>query len=153
MDGSLPFIKREGLGAITRKYPDKKRGRELIATRIENFYSMNYPEISMENSLEIEHSIHALQAIYHRNIHTGMEIEWGSYPDNLGHRQGPGCFRCHNPYMVDSEGISISNDCTLCHSILAYEENEPFKYLFPIDDKEIESKMQQYLQDEFIKSY
>ncbi len=150
---SLPFIKREGLAAISKNYPDKGTGKERIAIRIENFYRENYPGIFSTKTAQIDSAISALLAIYDRNIHPRMKINWGSYPNQLGHRRGPGCFRCHNSNMVDESGKNISNDCTICHSILAHEEDEPFKYLYPVDETGNEAEMQQYLQDEFKQSY
>ena len=51
-----------------------------------------------------------------------MNIDWGAYPSFLGHSDTPGCFRCHTRDLQDDEGHWISDDCTLCHSILAYGE-------------------------------
>ncbi|NQS98774.1 MAG: hypothetical protein HQ591_09990 [candidate division Zixibacteria bacterium] len=150
---NIPFIKREGLAAITKNYPDKARGRKMIRIRLENFYRDNYPQFSGSNSARIDSVIEVLQEIYHRNIHPGMEIEWGSYPNHIGHRSSPGCFRCHNPDMVDEAGNSISNDCTLCHSILAFDSDEPFKHLLPLNEKESEYPMRKYLKEEFTKNY
>ena len=149
----LPFIKREGLAALTKNYPDKVRGKELIRKRLENYYRDNHPEVFRSKGDQIDIVIEVLQEIYYRNIHPGMEIEWGSYPNHIGHRNSPGCFRCHNHYMVDEAGESISNDCTLCHSIIAFDSDEPFKHLLPLDEKESEYPMQKYLQDEFTRTY
>lgn len=81
-----------------------------------------------------------------------MDIEWGSYPNYIGHRNSPGCFRCHNQDLIDTEGNSISYDCTLCHSILAYEADKPFDYLMSLDIEETEYPMRRYLQEEFKKT-
>ena len=150
---NIPFIKREGLAAITKNYPDKARGTKMIRIRLENFYRDNYPQFSGSNSARIDSIIEVLQAIYHRSIHPGMEIEWSSYPNHIGHRNSPGCFRCHNSNMVDETGKSISNECTLCHSILAFDSDEPFKHLLPLDEKESEYPMRKYLKEEFTKNY
>jgi hypothetical protein len=79
-----------------------------------------------------------------------MNVDWGNYPSHLGHRQGKaGCFRCHNGDMVDSEGRSISGDCTLCHSLLAFESPSAFRYLEPVAAAQPDSAMHVYLQAEF----
>jgi hypothetical protein len=153
MHRTLPYAKRAGLSAITKNYRDKATGYGLIAVGTENYYRDNHPGVFQSGTVQLDSMIAVLRNIYHRNIHPGMEITWGSYPNHIAHRKGPGCFRCHNPYMVDDEGYAISDECTLCHSILAIDAEEPFKYLFPIDTTNVDHRVQQYLLEEFIKEH
>ena len=99
-------------------------------------------------------AVKTVREINRRNIHYHMNVGWGDYPTHLGHADGGGCFRCHNPYLVDDEGRTISMECTLCHSILALGESEPFKYLFPVDEESTdrEMEMHRYLRDEFLRA-
>jgi hypothetical protein len=82
-----------------------------------------------------------------------MNIEWGSYPDHIGHRNNGGCFRCHNQRLEDVEGKHIVNDCTTCHSILALQEKIPLKYIKEVKENERGAQMHQYLKDEFFKYF
>ncbi|MBZ0264694.1 NapC/NirT family cytochrome c [bacterium] len=154
---NLPYIKRQGLAAIRTTTEDKEQGLKIIRTQIENFYRDNFPKVSTSRSQEIEQAVQTLQAIYNRNIHPGMRIDWGAYPNHIGHQDSDGCFRCHNPYMQDEIGNSVSAECTLCHSILAFDDKEPFEYLSPLPEDttlhDSKSKMHQYLQTEFLESY
>lgn len=152
IDKSLPFIKREGYYAITKNYMDKETAGNLIANYIERFYRKNYPDIANSKEKEIANSVKTLQDIYHRNIHPEMKIEWGSYPNHIGHKKDGGCFRCHNPNMVDEAGTTIKYDCTLCHSILAYDSKEAFKYLQPVNKKDKDYHMHKELKAEFLHS-
>jgi hypothetical protein len=55
-----------------------------------------------------------------------MEITWGTYPNFLGHRDDGGCFRCHDDeHKSTRTGKTISGDCETCHSLLAWEEEDP----------------------------
>jgi hypothetical protein len=81
-----------------------------------------------------------------------MKVEWGTYPSQIGHRDGPGCFRCHDADLVAEDGSGISGDCTLCHSILAQDSAEPFRYLRPVEEKDPDRDMHHYLQHEFLDS-
>ena len=94
-----------------------------------------------------------LQRIYERNVHHGMSITWGSYPSFLDHDRGSGCFRCHNSYLVSEAGEAIGQDCTLCHSMLAYESEAPFEFLEPVAEKAPEGQMHEFLRREFMGSY
>ncbi len=151
ISASLPFIKQKGLGALLGSYPDKESGLKSIDLSLRNYYLTNYPDISNRNTQSIDQAISTIQEIYSRNIHPEMNITWNSYPSQLGHRGDQGCFRCHNSYMVDDDGKSISMDCTLCHSILAVDSQEPFDYLnrTSLSDSNAVSKMKMYLGEEF----
>jgi hypothetical protein len=67
-----------------------------------------------------------VQEIYGENIWPQMNIEWGTYPNHLGHTDSsPGCLRCHGNNHVTAEGKAVRSDCRLCHLILALEEEKP----------------------------
>lgn len=153
LDRSLPYTKREGLAALTSRYKDKKSGFKALEDHMHAYYRENYSKKHGSMSTRIEGNVKTLQDIYDRNIHQGMNIHWGSYPNHIGHRKGKGCFRCHNSSLIDEQENGISEDCTLCHSILANEENEPFKYLLSSDKKERNYKMHNFLKDEFLNQW
>ncbi len=51
-----------------------------------------------------------------------MKAKWSVHPDNIGHLDWPGCFRCHNDEMESDEGDTIFTSCDRCHVILAQGE-------------------------------
>jgi len=153
IDRSLPFLKREALHAITSGYADNQAGLEGIANHINGFYQRNYPKLAQSKQFQIDSTIIVLQEIYSRNIHTSMNIEWGTYSSYIGHVGEKGCFRCHNSSLVDDKGNTISSDCALCHSILADGHENPFQFLKAIDTSEIDYMMHQYQQSEFLESF
>jgi hypothetical protein len=52
-------------------------------------------------------------------------VTWGVYPNNIGHTDYTGCFRCHDDRTGDKAGRTIPQDCTTCHQLLAMEEESP----------------------------
>jgi len=82
-----------------------------------------------------------------------MNLGWGAYPSFLGHRESRGCFRCHNRDMRDDAGRWISDDCTLCHSILANGANGPFTNLETPGKKDPLRFEKEYLKQEFLHSF
>ena len=54
-----------------------------------------------------------------------MNVTWDTYPDNIWHEFSHGCFLCHNEEHESDDGSLISQDCDTCHSLLAYEEEDP----------------------------
>ena len=67
----------------------------------------------------------ALQEIYSRNVFPEMKVTWGTYPNNLGHQNFPGCFRCHDDNHKSQAGKTITQDCSACHDLLAMDEEKP----------------------------
>ncbi|MGB8476525.1 MAG: NapC/NirT family cytochrome c [Candidatus Acidiferrum sp.] len=121
----LPFIKKQALEALKTTYPDRDTARERIAQTLRNFYKTNYPQVLASDNGKLESSIQAVQAIYLRNVFPKMDVTWGTYLDNLGHTDWPGCFRCHDGSHATADGRTIPNDCDTCHNVLAMEEHNP----------------------------
>jgi hypothetical protein len=46
-----------------------------------------------------------------------MNVAFGTYPNNIGHMDFPGCFRCHDDNHASKDGKKISQDCETCHAI------------------------------------
>ena len=44
-------------------------------------------------------------------------LSWQSFPNHAGHKDFPGCFRCHNGTHLNEQGEPIRLQCTLCHSL------------------------------------
>ena len=66
-----------------------------------------------------------MAAIYNRNVFPDLKVTWGTYPNNLGHTDYIGCFRCHDDNHATAEKKTISQDCSTCHESLAMDEASP----------------------------
>ena len=42
---------------------------------------------------------------------------WKSFPNHVGHKDTPGCFRCHDGKHYNDKGETIRLQCTLCHDL------------------------------------
>jgi nitrate/TMAO reductase-like tetraheme cytochrome c subunit len=42
-----------------------------------------------------------------------------------GHNSSAGCSRCHDGSQTSKDGQTITNDCTVCHNLLAVDESNP----------------------------
>jgi nitrate/TMAO reductase-like tetraheme cytochrome c subunit len=118
----LPFIKRQAVMALDREYSDTEQAMAGIASEMSAFYQSEYPELVDDQPEELQRSIQEIQRIYQQTIFPEMKASWAAYPDNLGHRDSPGCFRCHNDEMQSAEGETITTTCNACHVILAQGE-------------------------------
>ncbi len=152
IDRDLPYIRREALDAVTGGYPSLEAAEHGIRAGLESFYRRNYPKHASAWYDRIDAAVDELVAVWARNVHPGMKIEWGAYPSFLGHQGSTGCFRCHTRELQNVDGDWISDDCTLCHSILAYGESQPFAYLEPAPEKARNRPMHEFLRQEFLSS-
>lgn len=122
---SLPFAKKQAVAALKQDYPDRDTAQRRIAETLDSFYRGSYPQIYTQNRKQVDAAIASVQAIYARNIFPDMKITWGTYVNNLGHMDSPGCFRCHDGTHTSKEGRAIPNDCDTCHELKAVGEKNP----------------------------
>ena len=122
---SLPFVKKQALAALKVNYADRVAARTQIAAALDAFYRNNYPQVYAQQHAQVENAIAAVEGIYSRNIFPEMKITWGTYWNNIGHMDSPGCFRCHDGSHTSGGGKTIPNDCNTCHDIAAMEEKNP----------------------------
>jgi len=153
IDRDLPFVKREALAALTSDYASVDAALSGIASRIRGYYRRHHPDVSSSRTNEIDATIVALQEAYRRNVHPEMNVTWGVHPSHLGHRESQGCFRCHDASLRAEDGSTISAECTLCHSMLANEEPDPFLYVRESVKGQRSKAMHDYLKQEFLDSF
>jgi hypothetical protein len=111
----LPWVKKVGMESLLGKYRSREEAREGIRRHLSEFYRARYPEVLSQGD-DLEKAIKALVAIHERNVFPRMKVTWDTYPVNIGHKDWPGCFRCHNNRMVSKDGKVLTDDCTLCHT-------------------------------------
>lgn len=118
VDPTLPFVQREAVAALTAGYPDVPTAVAAIETRLRSFYAENYPAVARERAAAIDAAIAAVQELYRRTFFPEMKVSWQTYPENVGHLNSPGCFRCHDGRHINQHGVAISSDCDVCHTFL-----------------------------------
>jgi hypothetical protein len=121
----LPFIKKKAVEVLKVDYPARDVAKQRIVEEINNFYKANYPAIYQTRRMLVQQSGDEVAAIYLRNIFPEMRVNWGVHPNNLGHNDSPGCFRCHDGSHTSADGQTITNDCSACHQVLAAGEENP----------------------------
>ncbi len=121
----LPYIRREGERAIRAEYATQEDALVGIPAALQDFYGRNYPQIASQRAADIAEAGRVLGAFYEGNVYPHMNIEWGSYPDHSGHHFSPGCNRCHAGDHVTDDGEIINADCSVCHTVVAWDEASP----------------------------
>lgn len=113
----LPFAKREAVAALTVPYPDRATAEREIASRVTAFYRDGYPALWTSRQADIERTVRGVQTLHSRNVFPAMKVTFGTHPDNKGHMEFPGCFRCHDEEHKTRDGKVISQDCSTCHEV------------------------------------
>ena len=128
IDRTLPFIKSNALYALTRSYTNENQARDGIATYLYDRY---------HGDARVRPVINAVQQIYTNNFFPEMKASWKNYPDNIGHKDWPGCFRCHDGLHKSTDGKKMitANDCNACHTILAQGQGAELDLLTPKGQK------------------
>ncbi len=121
----LPYIRKKAVELLKVNYPDRETAKARIVEGITSYYRTTYPEIYNTKRALVEQTADNVAAIYLRNIFPDMKVTWGVHPNNLGHNDFPGCFRCHDGSHTSADGQTITNDCTACHNLLAVQEENP----------------------------
>ena len=112
LSSALPNIKRSAVQALVQK----DIAREADAPqKIADFLRTKY-----KDAPELPATIAVVQEIYGRTIFPERKADWRVYPNNIGHKDWPGCFRCHDDKHKTATGDTVrASDCTSCHVILA----------------------------------
>jgi hypothetical protein len=121
----LPFIKKKGVELLRAEYGSHAEAEKAITAGLEKYYRESHPQAAPQHHDSIRSAARSLFAIYSRNVFPQMQITWGTYPNNIGHTDFPGCFRCHDDGHTSAPGKKLSQDCNACHQLLAMEEPEP----------------------------
>jgi nitrate/TMAO reductase-like tetraheme cytochrome c subunit len=125
VSADLPFIKKQGVELLKADYPDRETAQKKIVDGITSYYRSNYPDLYNTKRALVEQSANNVAEIYMRNIFPDMKVTWGVHPNNLGHVDYLGCFRCHDGSHTSADGQTITNDCSACHNLLAVQEENP----------------------------
>jgi len=114
LHSQLPNIKRVAVQALTQKE---------IATavdapqKIADFVRAKYADPA--TAPELPTAIAEVQRLFTTALFPERKADWRVYPNNIGHKDWPGCFRCHDDKHKTSLGQAVrSSDCNSCHTIL-----------------------------------
>ena len=111
IDSSMPWVKSNVVETLTRNYATLDEALMEIAFSLGDTYA----EYDGVNKL-----IDEVAKIYESSFFPTMKADWRAYPDNSGHKDTAGCFRCHDGMHESNDGKTLSaSNCNSCHTILA----------------------------------
>jgi nitrate/TMAO reductase-like tetraheme cytochrome c subunit len=117
---TLPYIKREGMRILSASYPDAAAA-DAEAEKLAGFYELNYPQVAKQDATKIDQAITQIQLLYRLTAMPEMKVTYQSYPNFMGHKDFPGCFRCHDGghFLVSNGAVTktvIPYTCDTCHT-------------------------------------
>ena len=120
IDPSLPYIKREGMRILWSSFPDDEAADAEI-DRLADFYRLNYPDVYATKGAQIATAQDHLKVLYRLSATPPMQVTAATYPNNIGHTDWPGCFRCHDgAHLKVVDGVAtketIPSTCSTCHT-------------------------------------
>lgn len=120
----LPFVRKKGIELLKAPYASFQEASGQIEAKLALYYQQNYGGTA--NAGQVKKAANGLREVYSRNVFPAMKVTWGSYTNNIGHTDYPGCFRCHDEgHVAIKSKKTITQDCTVCHNALAVDEAEP----------------------------
>ena len=112
----IPEIRMKSLELLNKPYESKAAGQASIRGLF-SYYQKYYAEYYAINDNLVNQAIDALSEYYSISVFPEQKSDWNSHKDNLGHRDSPGCFRCHDGEHLNEQNQAIRLECNVCHSI------------------------------------
>ena len=124
IDSSLPWVKSNLLATLTQTYTGEDDALQKIQATLRAQYS---------KSAKVGQLVEEAQNIYRNNFFPEMKADWRSYPNNIGHKNWSGCFRCHDGMhkSTTAKRMIPATDCNSCHTILAQGSGPQLEQLNP----------------------
>jgi len=112
----IPEVRKKAVEVLSVAYPSQPVAMSGIAG-LANYYKQYYSDFYSNNTNVINAAITELQSIYNQTVFVDQKVDWTTHPNNLGHIDSPGCFRCHDGKHMNAQNQAIRLECNLCHSI------------------------------------
>jgi hypothetical protein len=111
IDRGLSWVKSNSVAVLIQPYNTEDEALQKISTALR----AKYPAAT-----NVDNLVQAVQTIYSQNFFPEMKADWRAYPENIGHKNWPGCFRCHDGSHKAADGKKKipASDCSACHVIL-----------------------------------
>lgn len=126
LDPSVPYLRKLAEPILTPVDRPRDGVEGVYRKELEAAYDKEQPA-SKPDAAALDKAAKGMAELYRRNVFPDMLVGWDTYFSHLGHRgeenDTRGCFRCHDESHQTKDGETLSQDCDLCHVLLAYEED------------------------------
>ena len=119
----IPGIRLRAVEVLSAPYESREAAMVSIDALEDDYKRTEYYPGHGE---QIRAAIEEIKAIYDRSVFHDQKIDWTTHPNNLGHFDSPGCFRCHDGKHLNKLDQAIRLECNLCHSIPVVSDSDDF---------------------------
>jgi nitrate/TMAO reductase-like tetraheme cytochrome c subunit len=116
ISADIPEIHRKALEVYSQVFDSQEMGLIHIEG-LNGYYQTYYPDFYAQNAGLVQEAIDVLQETYAENVYPEQNSDWTTHPNNVGHKDSPGCFRCHDGKHLDADQQAIRLECNLCHAV------------------------------------
>lgn len=144
LNPKLPYVKEYILTLLDTPVTSQEDAMEKVDKAYEN-YAQAYPDAATDYPAETEQARAFIEQrkkfladlMVSSEFPEAEHVTWKSFPDNLGHKDFPGCFRCHGGDLQNTAGEPIPVNCSTCHSLplVTKRDKIPDYYLALLDLK------------------
>ncbi len=112
----IPYFKKNAIAVMKRQYPSMEEATKAL-DGLRGYYAANWSDFYNGNTALVDGAVDELLTIYEQMVFPTMDVAWNTHPNNLGHKDSAGCFRCHDGKHLSANNEPIRLECNLCHSI------------------------------------
>ncbi len=124
----LPNIKRVAVQAMTQ---EAIKTDAAAPEKIAEFIRSKYSDPTL--ATEVSGATATVKSIFATTMFPERKADWRVYPNNNGHKDWAGCFRCHDDkHKTDAGKTPKASDCASCHTLLTQGKGG---ILAPLDAK------------------
>lgn len=124
LSSKLPNIKRVAVQALTQEGITTASAPGKIAT----FIKSKYTDAAL--AADVNGAVAEVNKIFSTTMFPERKADWRVYPNNIGHKDWQGCFRCHTEKHKTEKGEKMrATDCASCHTILAQGKGDELSLL------------------------
>jgi nitrate/TMAO reductase-like tetraheme cytochrome c subunit len=117
IDINIPYIEKNAVAVLSASYKNFSDADNAIAA-LDGMYAKDYPEFYKNNTASIKSAVTYLKSLYSELVFPSQDLSWTTHPDNLGHKDWPGCFRCHDgKHFTQDDKQAIRLECNICHTL------------------------------------
>ncbi len=117
IDPKIPMIRSKGVEALGGNYKNTDEANRAFDA-LDAVYQKDYAAFYQQNSAKVKDAIMFLKATYANLVFPTQDLSWTTHPDNIGHKDSPGCFRCHDgKHFTQDNQKAIRLECNVCHTL------------------------------------
>ncbi|MBI5876093.1 MAG: NapC/NirT family cytochrome c [Chloroflexi bacterium] len=117
LDVNMPAIARKSVEVLSTPYKSADEAKQAIEG-LDGFYKKEYADYYARNTKTVQNAIAFLKTSYETLVFPSEEISWTTHPDNIGHKNSSGCFRCHDgKHFTQDNSKAIRLECNICHTL------------------------------------